>query len=355
MWTSGSRRSPSASASALTSRSTPLNSPAGKHGAKISSTARSRRVATRMSCTRSMSSVSSTPSACSNSSSRARARCARRRARYGSSGVDGMSRALAMAGVMSLRPRRARGSRPRAGRRARSCSGWPSAPRPRRAAGCPPGAAARARGAAPAARATSSAGAAAHAERALERGGVEHGADQPGSDVALPPTASAASARRDLEAREGRARGAHGGELGPRRRVGAQVGGQRARADRERGAHVTPPAMVPTASSDEPPPTSTTATAPVGRRAERAVAPTNASRASSSPVSTRSDLDARALAHRRRSASRFARGGSRPSPRRARAAPCSTAATSRLPGDDVRDRGDLVGGIAVGGEARPSA
>mgnify|MGYP006194530749 CR=1 FL=1 len=42
---------------------------AGKQGAKISSTARRRREATRMSCTRSMSDVSSTPAAWSNSSS----------------------------------------------------------------------------------------------------------------------------------------------------------------------------------------------------------------------------------------------------------------------------------------------
>jgi hypothetical protein len=69
MWTSGSRRSPSASARRLTSRSTPRYSPFGKHGAKISSTARSRREATRIAWTRSMSDVSSTFSACAKSSS----------------------------------------------------------------------------------------------------------------------------------------------------------------------------------------------------------------------------------------------------------------------------------------------
>jgi hypothetical protein len=40
----------------------------GEQGAKTSSTARSRRVATRMSCTRSMSTVSRTPSSYSKSS-----------------------------------------------------------------------------------------------------------------------------------------------------------------------------------------------------------------------------------------------------------------------------------------------
>src|SRR5215208_2696504 len=58
--TSASRRSPSASATSFTSRRTCLCSRFGKHGAKTSSAARRRRVATRISWTRSMSSVSST-------------------------------------------------------------------------------------------------------------------------------------------------------------------------------------------------------------------------------------------------------------------------------------------------------
>src|SRR4051812_12404286 len=69
MFTSRSRRSPSASASAFTSSSTGRCAFFGKHGSKISSAARSRLLATRMSCTRSMSDVSSTPSENENSSS----------------------------------------------------------------------------------------------------------------------------------------------------------------------------------------------------------------------------------------------------------------------------------------------
>ena len=83
--TSRSRRSPSASASALTRFSALRWRLRGKQGSKTSSAARRRRVATRMSCTRSMSSRSSTPSACSKTSaartSTTRAAATRRTAR----------------------------------------------------------------------------------------------------------------------------------------------------------------------------------------------------------------------------------------------------------------------------------
>src|SRR3954451_11542941 len=116
MCTSGSRRSPSASARSFTSRSVRLYSFFGKHGSKISIAARSLRVATRMSWTRSMSSVSRTPSACSKTSvarvSTASAAASRKLTPVESSGI---SRALAI-----RPPPRARARRPRATPRHRS-------------------------------------------------------------------------------------------------------------------------------------------------------------------------------------------------------------------------------------------
>src|ERR1044072_3351220 len=66
--TSRSRRSPSASARVFTRFSALRWRLAGKHGSKTSSAARRRRVATRISCTGSMSSTSSTPLECSKTS-----------------------------------------------------------------------------------------------------------------------------------------------------------------------------------------------------------------------------------------------------------------------------------------------
>ena len=97
MVTSRSRRSPSASASAFTSRSAALNALAGKQGSNTSSAARRRRVATRMSWTRSMSEVSSTPSACSASSlARSSTTLAATLANASSSPSPGIGRAFAM-------------------------------------------------------------------------------------------------------------------------------------------------------------------------------------------------------------------------------------------------------------------
>ena len=73
---------------AFTWRSPAFSSRRGKHGPKISSAARSRRVATRMSCTRSMSSTSSTPRAWSTSSPTRTPTILRRRPRVGLVGAQ---------------------------------------------------------------------------------------------------------------------------------------------------------------------------------------------------------------------------------------------------------------------------
>src|SRR4051795_7780197 len=96
--TSGSRRSPSASARSFTSFRRARCGFFGNAGAKISITARRRRVATRMAWTRSMSFVSRTPAACSKTSS-ARTRRAKRAASWKvPASPSGISRALAIGG-----------------------------------------------------------------------------------------------------------------------------------------------------------------------------------------------------------------------------------------------------------------
>ena len=235
MCTSGSRRSPSASASCLTSRSTPLNSLRGKHGAKISSTARSRREATRMSCTRSMSlRVEHALGLLEQLARRARARSARRPAGTARTVSTSMSRALAkrsaparelqdhaLAQAATADPQRhpesaggrvehqyARGQQLARARAPGRGGGPPRRPARRRAR----------------ASARSSAGAS------------STGPTSVGSEAALPPTATAWSSRGTSARGERRVRrGAHRVQVRARRRVArGSAAASTPRADRER-------------------------------------------------------------------------------------------------------------------------
>ena len=101
----------------------------------------------------------------------------------------------------------------------------------------------------------------------------------------------------------------------------------------------TPSAIVPIAISDEEPPTSTTAMSPSGGCSSALVAPTNASRASSSSLSTSTATPARSaiarvksswLAASRIAAVATARIVSVPSSRARRTCVATTSATSRI-------------------------
>ena len=112
-----------------------------------------------------------------------------------------------------------------------------------------------------------------HAHRALQRLGVEHGADQPPQRRRAAADRHGGVDRRQREPLED-AVGvlAHRVQLGRRRRVRAAVAVGRAAPSRRGRTPTTsrPRRSVPIASSVEPPPTSTTPTLPVERLAERA-------------------------------------------------------------------------------------
>ena len=300
-----------------------------------------------MSCTRSMSLVSSTPSACSNSSPRAHAHDARGRQPVGLERVDvdvlGLGHARSAPAASSrITPSR---SPPRPIR-----SGMPRRWAAASSTSMPAGSSRARSGARPWRRATSAAGARREQrERALER--ARRRAPAPtsvGSEAALPPTATASSSRRHVARRANAAAAAariaarsagDGGSV-------ATAAGEHARADR--GTTRTRSRRRPSCRSrsrSTPPPTSTTAIVPAGGVVERA--------RRADERQPRLVLARRAPRPRRRPASRSAAtSASRlAAPRIAAVATTRTcsapaaAAARALRGDDLRDLGDrLVAG-----------
>ena len=295
MCTSGSRRSPSASASALTSRRTVLKSPCGKQGSKISSTARSRREATRMSWTRSMSDVSSTFSACSNSSSARRRTMRAAASAYGSNGSTTMSAALATA--LEAKAHVQHGPLAQAssadlerlpellGGRVEDDDAGRQQPHAAGVEGELIGDLGGGRGGQ-------------DADRALERRGVEDVADEAAQRGGAPADRDRAVGVRDLARVEARRSRARARPAARRARAGPSAGSGRPASRSRRGTTTTSARRrptVPTAISVDPPPTSTTPTSPGSSRPSVCVAPRKASRASSSPsrISTGSVMPAR--------------------------------------------------------------
>ena len=340
MWTSGSRRSPSASASCLTSLRTPLNSLAGKQGAKISSTARSRRDATRMSCTRSMSRVSRTPSACANSSSARTGRCARPRAGTALAGSTSMSSALAMFVQRCVRQLEDHAF-------AQPAAADPERPAQARAGGVEHQ---YARG-----QQLGALGREAVAARHLGGRGRRTGRRARARARArrAPGRRGWAATRRCRRRRRRRRRAGSPRRRRRRARPPASSRGRRATADRRGSgrasalepignecAHVTPPASVPTAISVDMPPTSTTAIVP-RRRRRRACSSRRGTPAAPRrrPRARRPRRPPRRAA-RASSASRLAaRRIAAVATTRTRSAPAS-AASRAVGGDDGRDLGD---------------
>ena len=295
-----------------------------------------------MSCTRSMSRVSSTPSPWSNSSSGAHARrCARPRA--------GRARRVRRRCPSpwprsQLRPR-ARGPRLRAARRGRSAAASRAAGPPRRARVCPQAAARRARARARGGRPPSAAGRRRASPSARSSAASSStGPTSVGSEAALPPTATAWSGRgTSAAANAASARGAHRVELRARRRVarGSAAASKPEPTANER-SHVTPPGH--RADRD------------LGRAAahvdDRDRARRRRARASAWRRRTRAGPRRRPTARRprrrrARAARRPARRGWRPAriaavaTTRTCAAPAASAA-ARCARDDLGDRGDLL-------------
>ncbi len=241
----------------------------GKQAANTSSAARSRRVATRMSCTRSMSPVSSTPSACANTSRRADLHRGRGGVAEAGVGLQARDRprlghqALAASTSSRITPSR---SPPRAIRSGRpSWSDTASSTQDARRA-----AAARARGRARTARATSAIGGErqhphAPLERLVRQLGAHEAAQRGGGAAHRHGASRRRAARRpsNTPATCSRTASSSATDGGSRAQVAV---GQEARADRGRTPTTPPlPSGEPTAISVDPPPTSTTAMVPVGR------------------------------------------------------------------------------------------
>ena len=182
-----------------------------------------------------------------------------------------------------------RAARPRAGRRARSAAGWPSARDAASSASSPAGIS-RTRCTSRSNRnATSAAEPLVRnpsARRRLYGSSVSPTSRR--SDAALPPTATAVSRAAGRSAPAGRSTRSLTASSS------ASVGGSLAKWASARNPdptlndfhHSTPPAIVPMAISLEPPPTSTTAIRPSSGCPSVRVAPRKARRASSSPSST---------------------------------------------------------------------
>ena len=188
-------------------------------------------------------------------------------------------------------------------------SGWPSAAPPRRASRGPRAAAARARRRAEAAATLRPV----PAEQRLQSAPIEPrrratGPTRRRSDVALPPTATAAAASGGGDALKRAAARCASHRARRRRRIAARGARRRATPEPMRidADHSTPPWIVPTAISVEPPPTSTTPTWPAtGASRSVRVAPTEGQPRLLLPVEDRRPRCPRGCGSRRHSSRRL--------------------------------------------------